>query len=85
MNESSRDLWDEEEDDDTVAALMAATSHYGERSDEFSNAVGATHAIPAPHGPTLPESGDYSAYVEWSKRKIKLRTFNLNDDLKLMV
>lgn len=66
-NANSRDIWDEEEDDDTVAALMAATSHYGDKSEDFTSSFGTCHAIPAPYGPTLPSSGDYTAYVQWSK------------------
>lgn len=62
---NSNDSWSDEEDD-TVSALMAATSNYWGRPDELVSSFGTCHSIPGPHGPTLPASGDYSAYAMWS-------------------
>ncbi|CAL8080373.1 unnamed protein product [Orchesella dallaii] len=64
---SSGDSWSDEEDD-TVSALMAATSNYWGRPDELVSSFGTCHSIPGPYGPTLPASGDYSAYGMWTER-----------------
>ncbi|XP_021963931.1 beclin 1-associated autophagy-related key regulator isoform X2 [Folsomia candida] len=61
------DSWSDEEDD-TVRSLMAAKSNYWSRPDELVSSFGACYSITGPHGPTLPASGDYSAYNMWAER-----------------
>jgi len=76
----SGDTWSDEEDD-TVSALMAATSNYWGKPDELVSSFGTCHSIPCPHGPTLPASGDYSAFGMWSKPtffSIRINIKNLN-------
>ena len=61
---SSNDGWSDEEDD-TVRSLMAATSKKGGGGcspTDMSSTFGLGHSIAGVLGPSLPVSGDYSAY-----------------------
>jgi len=61
----SIDSWSDEEDE-TVRSLMAARSNYWSQPDELVSTFGACYNVTGPYGPTLPASGDYSAYNVWS-------------------
>lgn len=73
---SSNDSWSDE-DDDTVRSLIAATSHRGRigagSSGGCSSPTDLTgknclfHSITGVLGPSLPVSGDYSAFNTESK------------------
>lgn len=56
-----------DEEDDTVRSLMTAKSDYWGRPDELVSSFGSCYNVTSSLGPTLPASGDYSAYNMWSE------------------
>jgi hypothetical protein len=72
VGSKTAESWSDEEDD-TVRSLMVAKSNYWSRPDELVSSFGTCHTITGSHGPTLPATGDYSAYNMWGKRKLEVR------------
>jgi len=64
---SQTESWSDE-DDETVRSLMVAQSNYWSKPDDLVSSFGTCHTITGPNGPTLPSSGDYSAYNMWADR-----------------